>query len=232
MLTLQVSSATATRPALYLPCASWLPQNGSKSSLPISREEAPSSSLLPQAVGRVQRLEREACASAPYRHWEVCACQTQGSLHPRQNGSNTSRRSSAQRRGRIARQFGLESMPAREALEGGLSAFSCGTQSTTGKGSAGMDTTTPGAALFSPTHSAERYGMDGARKFLWADRPKHYPAFLTRTTVIFSKPSSKTGGLSFSAILRMMSSLTERSRWRLRCRQTSSGTSKKTAWTS
>ena len=56
-----------------------------------------------------------------------------------------------------------------------------------------------------------------------------YSALFTRTTVIFSNPSSNTGGLSFSAILRMMSSLTERSRWRLRSRHTSSGTSKKTA---
>ena len=54
-----------------------------------------------------------------------------------------------------------------------------------------------------------------------------YPALFTRTTVIFSNPSSKTGGLSFSAILRITSSLTERSRWRLRSRHTSSGTSKK-----
>ena len=59
-----------------------------------------------------------------------------------------------------------------------------------------------------------------------------YPALFTLTTVIFSKPSSKSGGFSFSAILRITSSLTERSRWRLRSRHTSSGTSKKTACTS
>ncbi len=39
-----------------------------------------------------------------------------------------------------------------------------------------------------------------------------YPALFTRTTVIFSKPSSKTGGFSFSAMRRITSSLTERSR--------------------
>jgi hypothetical protein len=57
-------------------------------------------------------------------------------------------------------------------------------------------------------------------------------ALFTRTTVILSKPSSNTGGFSFSPILRMISSLTERSRLELRSRQTSRGTSKKTACTS
>ena len=65
-----------------------------------------------------------------------------------------------------------------------------------------------------------------------SERLRPYPALFTLTTVIFSKPSSKSGGFSLSAILRMMSSLTERSRWRLRSRHTSSGTSKKTACTS
>jgi hypothetical protein len=44
-----------------------------------------------------------------------------------------------------------------------------------------------------------------------------YPALFTLTTVIFANPSSNTGGFSFSAILRITSSLTERSRWP-RCR--------------
>ena len=60
----------------------------------------------------------------------------------------------------------------------------------------------------------------------------YYPALFTLTTVIFSNPSSNTGGLSFSAILRITSSLTLRSRLLLRSRQTSNGTSKNTAWTS
>src|ERR1700689_4785222 len=34
-----------------------------------------------------------------------------------------------------------------------------------------------------------------------------YPALFTRTTVIFSNPSSNTGGFSFSAIFRITSSL-------------------------
>src|SRR5215469_1796510 len=60
----------------------------------------------------------------------------------------------------------------------------------------------------------------------------HQPALFTRTTVIFENPSSNTGGFSFSAILRITSSLTMRSRERLRSRQTSRGTSKNTACTS
>jgi len=63
-----------------------------------------------------------------------------------------------------------------------------------------------------------------------------YPAspsfFFTRTTVTFENPSSNVGGLSLAAMRRMTSSSTERSRRRLRSRQTSTGTSKKTACTS
>src|SRR5262249_36109294 len=61
---------------------------------------------------------------------------------------------------------------------------------------------------------------------------RYSPERFTRTTVILAKPSSKAGGRSLAAIRCTTSSLTWRSRLRLRSRQTSSGTSKNTAWTS
>ena len=63
-----------------------------------------------RAVASIPHSAREACGSTSYRHW-AAVCRVKGDRVGSLGitGSNTSRRSSARRRGRIARRLGQES---------------------------------------------------------------------------------------------------------------------------
>jgi hypothetical protein len=94
---------------------------------------------------------------------------------------------------------------------------------------------TPGTGknfLLNNTNAARIWAAFLFAVLAYSRQPLRYPCFFTRTTVTLEKPSSNVGGLSLAAMRRITSSSTERSRRRLRSKQTSTGTSKKTAWTS